>query len=90
MGRSPRTPKSPTVRTRPSPKWCCQTRLTITRDRSDPAPWSTSVIQSASARRWPVLRSDAISRRAAFQYSSGAFAPVSTVRKPTCKGSFFA
>ena len=34
VGRSPLKPKSLGVRTSPSPKWCCQTRLTMTRHES--------------------------------------------------------
>ena len=55
VGRSPWAPKSFGVRTNPSPKWCCHSRLTITRASSRPAPPSTSVIHSANAVRWNVV-----------------------------------
>ena len=48
VGRSPRSPKSLGVRTRPSPKWCCQIRLTMTRAVSG---LSGRASQSASCSR---------------------------------------
>ena len=47
-GGSPIVPKSLGVRTSPSPKWCCQTRLTITRAVSG---FSGLASQRASVRR---------------------------------------
>ena len=52
VGRSPRKPKSLAVATMPLPKWCCQSRLTITRAVSG---LSFDAIQFASASRRPVL-----------------------------------
>ena len=54
-GRSPRKPKSPGVATMPRPKWCIQTRLTITRASSG---WSPSVSRRAHVSRRPVVGSD--------------------------------
>src|SRR5262245_29740696 len=52
VGRLPMRPKSLAVATRPSPKWCCQIRLTITRAVNG---FCLSVIQRASQRRRPVV-----------------------------------
>ena len=48
VGRAPIWPKSLGVATSPSPKWCCQTRLTITRAVSG---LSALAIQRASVSR---------------------------------------
>ncbi len=68
VGSSPIVPKSLGVATRPRPKWCCQSRLTITRAVSG---WSGRTSHSASAVRRPVERVDGAATRAAAGIYSG-------------------
>ena len=51
VGGSPKRPKSLALATSPRPKWCCQSRLTITRQASG---FEGSVIHRANAKRRPV------------------------------------
>src|SRR5436190_21460759 len=63
VGGSPRLPKSLGVATMPRPRWCCQSRLTMTRATRPPAPDRVSVSHSASAvRRYEVLLPDGAGR----------------------------
>ena len=81
VGRSPCVPKSLGVATIPRPKWCCQSRLTITRASRWPAPWSTSVSQSARAvRRYDVRQPFGRRRPASARPLRGP--GVRTCRKP--------